>query len=359
MDANNLLDVFDREMQCEYKGRKYLVRDNGAILRLPKEGARSSSLDNVWTFGKKNPVNGYMFFTGNVRVHQVVATAFHGAPADPNMVVDHIDTNRCNNRPENLRWLTRLENVLLNEATRAKIIYLCGSIEAFLDDPSMLRNMDLPQNIAWMRTVSKEEAAACKKRMQDLGSRPPKPQSTGKGIGDWIFSNEKEIAEAIRWNGFHDYSKYSPSLRQGNTGEELEQPDEEEEYRIIDSLTPGAKQRDWVTPTEFPLCPQEGQEHTLQAYLRNLVAGKVFTRNQYGEGVILEADKVYNEEALVVLTYSEQAYPKHWALCYITLENGYYVHEGTTYFEEQGGRKYFTLAIGKEWTGGDVFDDFC
>ncbi|WP_294143305.1 HNH endonuclease signature motif containing protein [uncultured Sanguibacteroides sp.] len=29
-------------------------------------------------------------------------------------VVDHIDTNRQNNRIENLRWLTKLENVLLN-----------------------------------------------------------------------------------------------------------------------------------------------------------------------------------------------------------------------------------------------------
>lgn len=43
----DLIEVFDCEMQCEYKGRKYRVRDNGAIMRLPKEGGRSSVYDNV------------------------------------------------------------------------------------------------------------------------------------------------------------------------------------------------------------------------------------------------------------------------------------------------------------------------
>ena len=38
------------------------------------------------------------------------------------------------------------------------------------------------------------------------------------------------------------------------------------------------------TFTEFFLCPQSGQERTLQAYLSNLVKGKVFTRTEYGDG---------------------------------------------------------------------------
>ena len=47
METKNLLEVFDREMRCEYKDRHYLVRDNGAICRLPKEGCRPSKMDNV------------------------------------------------------------------------------------------------------------------------------------------------------------------------------------------------------------------------------------------------------------------------------------------------------------------------
>ena len=30
-----------------------------------------------------------------------------------------------------------------------------------------------------------------------------------------------------------------------------------------------------------------------------------------------------------------------------------------TFFEKDGAMKYFTKVQGKEWTGGDVFDDFC
>ncbi|MBQ5790819.1 MAG: HNH endonuclease, partial [Thermoguttaceae bacterium] len=34
------------------------------------------------------------------------ATAFYGAHDPTKFVVDHKDTNRCNNRVENLRWFT-------------------------------------------------------------------------------------------------------------------------------------------------------------------------------------------------------------------------------------------------------------
>ena len=123
-----------------------------------------------------------MIFTGNICVHQVVCTAFHGPEPKPHMVVDHIDTNRCNNRPENLRWLTRLENALNNDATRKKIIYLCGSIEAFIENPAILRSKALTPDVSWMKTVTKEEAAACKKHIEEWAKRDSKPQ--GADFGD-------------------------------------------------------------------------------------------------------------------------------------------------------------------------------
>jgi hypothetical protein len=43
-------------------------------------------------------------------VHRMVAMAFHGVPAD-GLEVNHINGIKTDNRPENLEWVTRLENV--------------------------------------------------------------------------------------------------------------------------------------------------------------------------------------------------------------------------------------------------------
>lgn len=113
------INDYEEERLCIYKGEHYRVRDNGAVMRITPDGKKPRSLDSVWTFGKKSPTNGYMTI-GNHRVHIIVATAFYGPNDSRVYVVDHIDTNRCNNRVENLRWLTKLENILLNEITRKK-----------------------------------------------------------------------------------------------------------------------------------------------------------------------------------------------------------------------------------------------
>ena len=230
MEKPNIND-FNEEKSCEYKGRQYLVRDNGAILRLPKEACRASKYDSVWTFGTKDEKTGYMILAGNIRVHQVVCTAFHGSEPEPHMVVDHIDTNRCNNRPENLRWLTRIENALNNPVTRKKIAFLCGgSIEPFLDNPAILRGLALSSDVSWMKTVTKEQAAACKKHIERWAEEDSKQESTGKGIGDWIFSNE-EMSEATRWN------RKQFAIQRAEI-EEMNRREYEKQYGLKDSLTP-------------------------------------------------------------------------------------------------------------------------
>lgn len=44
-------------------------------------------------------------------LHHLVCTAFHGQRPSDQHEVAHGDGTRLNNRPENLRWATRLENV--------------------------------------------------------------------------------------------------------------------------------------------------------------------------------------------------------------------------------------------------------
>ena len=352
------INDFNEEKSCEYKGRQYLVRDNGAILRLQKEGCRASKYDNVWTFGIKDEKTGYMILAGNIRVHQVVCTAFHGPEPEPHMVVDHIDTNRCNNRPENLRWLTRIENALNNPVTRKKIAFLCGgSIEPFLENPAILRDKALSSDVSWMKTVTKEQAAACKKHMERWAEEDSKQESTGNGVGEWIFDEEKPAKTA---NGRPRYAgPYNSWAEHIAAIEEMNRREYEKQYGLKYSLTPGAKQFEWKTPAEFLSCPKEGEERTLQAYLSNLQPGRAFCRTQYGTSNVLEADYNQQEDAIYVLTKGGNSM-KPWALSRITLQDGFFVHSNEgSFFQEDGGQKFFTLAMGREWDGGEVFDELC
>lgn len=180
-----IIDQYTQEIECEYKDERYKVRDNGAVFRLSQEGKKPRKLDNTWTFGTQN-ADGYMTIASH-RVHIIVATAFHGSRDSKVYVVDHIDTNRANNRVENLRWLTKLENILLNPITKSKIEYICGSVENFLNNPSLLRGNEMQdKNFSWMREVTKEEAENTLANWKKLMDNPrPKP-STG-GIGEWIY----------------------------------------------------------------------------------------------------------------------------------------------------------------------------
>jgi hypothetical protein len=102
----NLLETYNCIQECHYKNEHYSVRDIGAVLRHAPDNKRIRPADNKWTFGKPNSKTGYLE-NASVRIHRIVATAFHGEAPTKEHVIDHIDTNKQNNRPNNLRWVTR------------------------------------------------------------------------------------------------------------------------------------------------------------------------------------------------------------------------------------------------------------
>ena len=87
------LNQYEKEVTCTYKNETYSVRDNGAVYRHRKNESRLRQLDEQWSFGKPNYKTGYMEIA-SVRIHRIVATAFHGKPPTKELVVDHIDTNK-------------------------------------------------------------------------------------------------------------------------------------------------------------------------------------------------------------------------------------------------------------------------
>lgn len=128
------------------------------------------------------------------------------------------------------------------------------------------------------------------------------------------------------------------------------------------AITEGAVQRDWKVPSEFPLCPRvNDQERSLEAYMRNLNADAIFATNGTYTSLAVKWAMTKDGKALVVMTKSNESNPiKPFALARIEFENDLFVHINRhTYRGRDGAEKYFTIEIGEEWTGGDVFDDFC
>ncbi|MGR3565011.1 MAG: HNH endonuclease signature motif containing protein [Heliomarina sp.] len=326
MTQDEQLHNFISEATCTYRGEDYCVRDNGAVLRRSRPGKRRRPLDETWTFGNPSTSDGYMGISSH-KVHRIVATAFHGEQPSKSHVVDHIDTNRRNNRPENLRWVTRLENILLNPISAKRVIYLYGSIEEFLANPRDPKNGTLTSDFEWMRTVSLEEAEYSRKRMLKWASSD---QPSGGGtLGDWVFGRGIP-------------------------------PAEEPPVQLVASKTPGAVQRNWQVPAEFPLCPDVRDATPLATYFERLTADAVAVISPFGETKVGKAAMFEDGTALYILgEHGEQAI-KPWSLSQITFEDGQYVHESCgTFFTPDGAEKEFTLIQGLPWEGGDTFDDYC
>jgi hypothetical protein len=316
---------FEKEVTCTYRNETYSVRDNGAIFRHRRIKSRLRPLDEKWTFGNPCKQKGYLNFSSET-VHRIVATAFHGCQPSEKHIVDHIDTNKKNNRPENLRWVTRLDNILLNPITLSRIIYKYGSIDKFFTDPSKPQNGVLDQNFEWMRSVSKEESESTKNNLLNWAKDGKIP--IGGSLGEWIFSDLKQKKD---------------SYIEKNT--------------LIQSLTPNAIQKKWKTKCEFPNCPNSIDDNTLNLYKERLFKGKIFSINDYGESVVENSEINENTNELLVMTNSENLKPYALAKVYIDEDN--FIHESIqTFFTFDGAQKQFNLAAGIEWEGEDSIDDY-
>ena len=279
---------FKQENSVTYRGECYLARDNGAICRLRHPNKRKRPLDDKWTFGNPCASSGYMKISSLV-VHRIVATAFHGEQPSPEHVVDHIDTNRMNNRPENLRWVTRLENILDNPKTLRRIENTWGSVENLFNDPNPAEKTVPLSNYSWMRRAFIEEMV-------------------------------EEVAD-------------------------------------IESLTPLAMQRNWKTPSKFPMCPDKISDDSILDYASRLDLGTVFSRNEYGESIVITSEISKDCSYLSVLCKIESGM-KSWALSKIIIEEGKFIHENKrSFFTFQGAVKSHCLLIGEPWE--ESIDDFC
>ncbi|RUW81289.1 HNH endonuclease signature motif containing protein [Mesorhizobium sp. M2A.F.Ca.ET.067.02.1.1] len=361
-----ILSRYEREFEVVFKTENYLVRDNGAVFRRARPQARRRRLDEVWTFGTLNRHSGYFEINGHV-VHRIVATAFHGPGPTAEHVVDHIDTNRLNNRPDNLRWVTRLENILLNPITRARIEIAYGSLEAFFENPGAC---SIP-NWEWMRIVTKEQVEESRTRL--LAWAEKGQAGRGGTLGDWLYEPTSEQRPGAG-NAPDDFSQgaakreshQAPNFTSpGMVGEPLRirgtvvTAAHEQEPTDTPSLTTGAFQRKWRTPTEFPQCPESASPESLKIYLERLAPGELFARNRYGESTVLEA--AIGPDGTLSVVCGTPSGVKDWSHARVFVEGGFFCHEsGGMFFTREGAMKAHCIAVGAPFDAyDDSIDDYC
>ena len=111
----------------------------------------------------------------------------------------------------------------------------------------------------------------------------------------------------------------------------------------------------------YPLEPSHS-EASLEKYYQNLKINKIFCYKSFQrETVTYKIVECYlnkETETLSVATRTTGGI-KSLYLTSIRIENNSFVYDTRSFFSPDGLNKYMTLAKGEEWTGGDIFDDYC
>ncbi len=173
-----------------------------------------------------------------------------------------------------------------------KVEYLCGSIEAFLKNPSMLNEIRGNPNFKWMRTVTPEEAKNCLERMSIWANTENKP-SKSPGLSDRKNSFGQRVYKPLQeWEVGLD----------GEPGLEL-------------ALTPWCAQYMWRAPAYFPCCPREFGTDPVDDYFQNLKVGAVLAYSDHDDFcpkfTVLEAVVLKKRSSILVM--SERADNK-WSI---------------------------------------------
>lgn len=133
------------------------------------------------------------------------------------------------------------------------------------------------------------------------------------------------------------------------------------ENEVIDykSFTASAVQRNWKTPSAFPLCPDIIGDEPLVDYFEELKNDVILSHNRYGESLVESAVFSKDRSFIGVITKFTNGI-KGWGLVRITFEDEKFVHEALgTFFTFEGASKRHCELLGIDWKGEGSIDDYC
>lgn len=114
-----VIQEYSIDMKYENIVRDFRLKDDGSVQR--------KCLGSRWGYGwkdvvsRKNTTNGYCAVKlkeGKITLHRLVWMLYNGKNIPKGMDIDHIDGNRINNNPENLRVVSRRKNLTNSDRNR-------------------------------------------------------------------------------------------------------------------------------------------------------------------------------------------------------------------------------------------------
>jgi len=123
------------------------------------------------------------------------------------------------------------------------------------------------------------------------------------------------------------------------------------------TLTPNAFTKEKMVLSCFPCCPKGKSDDSLEKYFQMLKPGCVYCSNSKYKISIFKS-KMCGKKIIVWGKSSSNIKP--WSVSIITYDSNHFVHElYSTFFDEVGAEKYFTILSGEQWDKGDCLDDYC
>ncbi|HAU2341016.1 TPA: hypothetical protein JBK96_16285 [Legionella pneumophila] len=118
--------------------------------------------------------------------------------------------------------------------------------------------------------------------------------------------------------------------------------------RIEMAFTKHCMQSGWSSKYNFPCCPKEIEENSLETYFNNLKVGSVFAFNDHSPNlIILKVAQGENNSSILVMCEREGTLCEWegflpWGIIEITFENKLFVHSNLgSYFEKNDADKHF------------------